>query len=68
MTFQSRSGLKYEVVSVLQRDPRRPLRKQGRALGGFTKNFYRDMYLVEFRQVGATRTSRRWIEATRLRE
>ena len=58
---------RYEVVKFIRFDPRHPLCKAGRWLGGWTNDFYRPMWLVEFRPVGSRQTYQRWIEASRLR-
>ena len=60
--------IRYEVVKLLKFDPRRPLRKLGGRLGGWTNDFYRPMWLVECRREGSKQTHLRWIEAKRLRE
>ena len=59
--------LRYEVVKFIRFDPKRPLRKAGRRLGGWTNNFYRPMWLVECRREGSKQTHLRWIEAARIK-
>ena len=59
--------IRYEVIKLIRFDPRHPLRKLGRRLGGWTNNFYRPMWLVECRREGSSQTFLRWVEAERLR-
>ena len=64
VVYTSRRG-RPMAGTVLQVDPRRPLRKAGVRLGSWTNSFYREMALVKFEH-GNKKQAAEWILVSRL--